>query len=477
MALNDYFIEKLNKAFPFKPTQDQSKLFEHLAKFISISEPTNTDYSDILIINGYAGTGKTSAISALVQVLEIVDRPYKLLAPTGRSAKVLSGYAGKSAHTIHKQIYRQKSVLVGNFVLAPNKLTDCIIIVDEVSLITTLSGDNTFGSGNLLEDLIMYVRQGKRNKLILMGDSGQLPPIGLERSPALDINEMTFYGNCDYCELKAVVRQSQESGILYNATVLRFMQLAKSIGDSANSLALPKFDFESFPDIEKITGNELIECINDAYERYGEEDTVILCRSNKRANRYNAGIRATVLFREEQLTSGDRLMVVKNCYQFLDKIPELDFIANGDVAELLSIKNHEDRYGLHYADARLRFPDYKDVEIDAKVILDTLTSERASLDQTQYKALWDGINKDYAHITTKSKRYKSIREDKYYNALQIKFSYAVTGHKSQGGQWKAVFIDNPFWKPDVTIDEIKWFYTAITRAIQKVYLVNFPNEI
>lgn len=465
MSQKDFIYNKCIQNFRFEASADQQELFKKLSEFL-----LQYDETDIMIVNGYAGTGKTSAISAFVKTLKELELPYILMAPTGRAAKVLANYTGETSLTIHKQIYRQKSLsdAQAQFSLNYNKQRDTIYIVDESSLITIDSGASIFGTGNLLDDLMSFVRSGEGNKIIFMGDDAQLPPIGLDHSPALSSLYMSGFGPVLDVRLKEVLRQSKDSGILYNATLLR-----KSI--VTNELFKPKFDTKNYEDIFMIKGGDLIETLSDNISKYGIEEVAVLCRSNKRANRYNAGIRSSVLYCEERLTRGDRLMVVKNSYQFLEDVPEIDFIANGDVAELIRIKNYEERYGLHFADATLSFPDYNDVEIDAKIILDTLDSETASLSSEQSRALYEGVYADYEHIPTKSKRNKAIREDSFYNALQIKYSTAITTHKSQGGQWKAVFIDNPFWRPEITLDDLKWLYTAITRATEKLYLVNFPD--
>ena len=407
-----------------------------------------------------------------------------LLAPTGRAAKVLAGYAGQPAFTIHKHIYRQKSVGgdgFGQFSLAPNKDKDTLFVVDEVSLIGIDSGQQqsfaAFGSGNLLDDLITFVRSGIGCKVILIGDAAQLPPVGLDASPALSKDYMTMMGGVGFAELTTVVRQQQESGILHNATHIRNLIEELECGPGLMELEELCLETSGFDDVERITGGELIEKISDAYGRYDEDETVILCRSNKRAIKYNLGIRSTVQFKEERLVRGDKLMIVKNCYQFVDGLKDLDYIANGDIAKLVRISKFEERYGLHFAEARISFPDYDDQEIVAKVILDTLESESASLSYEQSNMLYQGVNEDYSHITAKKKRYEAVREDKYYNALQLKYANAITCHKSQGGQWRCVFIDNAFWQDELTVDDLKWLYTALTRATEKVYLVNFKDEL
>jgi exodeoxyribonuclease-5 len=431
------------------------------------------DEFPILVVRGYAGTGKTTAISAFIKVLKDLKYKYILLAPTGRAAKVLSNYSGVQAKTIHKQIYRQKSLAdkEANFRIDFNKSRDTVYIVDEASLITIGTGmeSTIFGSGDLLEDLITYIRQNPGNRLILMGDSAQLPPIGMDESPALDFDYISQYAPLRAVTLRDVVRQAGESGILFNATRLR-EQIERGDTDA------PVFRCEGFDDFRRLQGGELIEELDGAISKYGLDEVVVLCRSNLRANKYNMGIRQTVLFMEEQLTRGDKLMIVKNCYQFLENVPELDFIANGDVAELVRIGGYEERYGLNFAQATLRFPDYDDVEIEAKVVLDTLNSVSPSLDREQQKALFEGVYADYEEVTVRKKRMEKVREDKYYNALQIKYATAITGHKSQGGQWKCVFVDNSLWKDDISMDDLKWLYTAITRGVEKVYLVNFKDK-
>ena len=334
-----------------------------------------------------------------------------------------------------------------------------------------------FGTGNLLEDLITFVRTGTDCKAILIGDSAQLPPIGLDASPALSRDYMAMMGGTVFAQLSTVVRQQKESGILYNATLLR--QLISELDYGSGSIDICDLGMETIPfdDVERIRGGELIEKIGDAYSTYGEDDTVILCRSNKRAIKYNLGIRSTVQYKEERLVRDDKLMIVKNCYQFVENLKNVPYIANGDIAKLQKITKFEDRYGLHFAEARLSFPDYDDQEITAKVILDTLESESASLTYEQSNMLYQGVNEDYAHIKGKKKRYEEVREDKYFNALQLKYANAITCHKSQGGQWRCVFIDNPFWQEELTVDDLKWLYTALTRATEKVYLVNFKDEL
>lgn len=468
------FISKL----AYQPTSCQDALLRKVADFVS------SDEDDILVVNGYAGTGKTTAVSAVISLLKEYKTKCVLLAPTGRAAKVLSSYAGQQAYTIHKHIYRQKSVGgdgFGQFSLAPNKDKETLFVVDEVSLIGIDAGlqqsTASFGSGNLLEDLISFVRSGVECKVILIGDAAQLPPVGLDASPALLKDYMAMMGGVSFAELSTVVRQQQESGILYNATKVRQLISEMEYGPGVMDIFDLQLEVDGFDDVDRIGGGDLIEKISDAYATYGEDDTIILCRSNKRAIKYNLGIRSTVQFKEERLVRDDKLMIVKNCYQFVENLENVDYIANGDIAKLCKISKFEDRYGLHFAEARLSFPDYDDQEIVAKVILDTLESESASLTYEQSNMLYQGVNEDYAHFTTKKKRYEAVREDKYYNALQLKYANAITCHKSQGGQWKCVFIDNAFWQDALTVDDLKWLYTALTRATEKVYLVNFKDEL
>ena len=478
MGHSDFLLDRFLSRLSFDPTPCQDSLLRKVADFVS------SDDNDILVVNGYAGTGKTTAVSAVISVMKEFQTKCVLLAPTGRAAKVLSSYSGQPAFTIHKHIYRQKSVGgdgFGQFSLFPNKDKQTLFIVDEVSLIGIDAGQQqsttSFGSGNLLEDLISFVRGGVECKLILIGDSAQLPPVGLDASPALMKDYMKVFSGVDFAQLTTVVRQRHESGILYNATLIRQLQAELEYGPGMMDICDLGLETTQFADIERISGGELIEKIGDAYSTYDEDDTIILCRSNKRAIKYNLGIRSTVQYKDERLVRDDKLMIVKNCYQFLDGVEGMDYIANGDIAKLQKISKFEERYGLHFAEARISFPDYDDQEIVAKVILDTLDSESASLTYEQSNMLYQGVNEDYSHITTKKKRYEAVREDKYYNALQLKYANAITCHKSQGGQWRCVFSDNPFWQEELTVDDLKWLYTAITRATEKVYLVNFKDEL
>lgn len=464
--IREHIENQIEKNLDFFPTSEQKGLISRLSEFIFAPD------SEIFLLKGYAGTGKTSMVAALVQCLKILKKDTVLLAPTGRAAKVLSLYAGTQAYTIHKKIYRQKSLgEASEFSLAYNGHKDAVFIVDEASMIAGNSYEQSvFGSGNLLEDLMSYVKSGKRCKIVMVGDNAQLPPVGFALSPALDADRLEYYGKCAGMELTEVVRQTNESGILFNAT-----QIRKQI--ETNDIRLPKFKID-FPDVELLSGVDLIETLSDAYGKYGQEETIIICRSNKRANKYNEGVRNRIFFMEEAIASGDRIMIVKNNYQSLKDIEEIDFIANGDMATIRRIRKYYDRYDLHFADMALEFSDYNNIEIDSRAILDTLSLESASLSADDSKQLFYNIAEDYGHIVNRKERIKAIRADPFFNALQIKFAYAITCHKSQGGQWECVFLDCP-WFPDdkLTIEDLRWFYTAVTRASKKLYLVNFKAEM
>jgi exodeoxyribonuclease-5 len=393
-----------------------------------------------------------------------------LLAPTGRAAKVLAGYAGKSAYTIHRKIYRQKTQNdpTSTFVLAPNDAYDTLFIVDEASVISNENQGTLFGSGKLLDDQLQLVRSGTRCKQLITGDAAQLPPVHSPFSPAL---QRSSYRQCASANLTEVVRQAAASGILHNATRLR-----EHIEN--NHPVMPVMQCKGFTDIEPISAQEVSEKLSEAYSRYGERETVVICRSNKRANIYNTGIRTHLLGREDELVRGDRVMVVKNCYQFVEDTDKMDFIANGDIAELVSIRRHEARYGFHFARAELRFPDYDEVEITAKIMLDTLHVETAALDEEKQRQLYEAVAATYTQLPNKRERYRAVREDPYYNALQLRYANAITCHKAQGGQWSAVFLDYPFRKGmQPTLEDLRWLYTAFTRATQHLYLVNFDPAV
>ena len=467
--LNTYIAGQIYAKISFETTFSQKKVVEKLSEWISSS-----DYEQIFILNGYAGTGKTTLIAAFVAVLEQMGIKSILLAPTGRAAKVLARYSNRQAHTIHKRIYRERTNAdyETKFSLDFNKEHGAVFIVDEASMLSDSAGDGQiFGSGSLLDDLIKYVRSGKECRLLLVGDNAQLPPVGADYSPALDESVMQGYGDVVYSSMDDVVRQDIDSGILFNATMLRCM-IESDIDE------VPQFDMQ-FPDFEAIGGLDIMEKLQDAYDKYGSDETIIITRSNKRANRYNEGVRRYNLSAEEAIESGDRLMVVKNNYHYTERIENcpMSFIANGDIALLKRIRRFEEFYGFRFADAVLSFGDYNDTEIECKILLDTINSESPSLTREESRRLFDEVEQDYLDIRSKIKRYKEIRENPHYNAVQVKFAYAVTCHKAQGGQWSAVFIDRClFGDEPMSKDMLRWLYTAITRATDKVYLVNFDDR-
>ena len=450
-------------------TFSQKKIIEKLSSWLA-----DEDYSRIFLLNGYAGTGKTTLISATVSALKELGIKTILLAPTGRAAKVLSHYSNAPALTIHKRIYRERSTTgyESKFSLDFNKERGAVFIVDEASMLSSGGSEgNIFGSGDLLNDLVEYVRSGKECRLMLVGDDAQLPPVGSDLSPALDPISLTHYGDVEYATMDEVVRQSSDSGILFNATMIRCM-LENRIHE------IPRLRC-SFPDFKSINGGELLETLQECYDRYGRDETIVITRSNKRANRYNEGIRRYNLSAEEEIESGDMLMIVKNNYHYAehDKESPMSFVANGDVVRLKRIRRFEEFYGFRFIDALIEFPDYDNYGMDVKIMLDTLASESPSLTQEQSRALFDEVEKDYLDIKSKAKRYKEIRENKFFNAMQVKFSYAVTCHKAQGGQWSAVFIDRCiFGDEPMSKDMLRWLYTAITRATERVYLVNFDER-
>ncbi|OUQ53793.1 ATP-dependent endonuclease [Alistipes sp. An116] len=452
----------------FETTPGQKKIIEKLSEYLSES-----DTSKIFVLNGYAGTGKTTLVAALVGALKELGIKTVLLAPTGRAAKVLAQYSQEKALTIHKRIYRQRTNAdyESKFSLSPNLEKGAVFIVDEASMLSdTASSGALFGSGSLLSDLVDYVRSGRGCRLILVGDSAQLPPVGSDFSPALDPTTMSAYGEVVYGTMDEVVRQESESGILFNATLVRCM-LENGI------CTTPHFEM-NYPDIEAVEGGEFLEKLQDCYERYGRDETIVITRSNKRANRYNEGIRRNVLYAEEEIESNDMLMVVKNNYYFPEHTENcpMNFIANGDIARLKRLRRFEDFYGFRFAEALLSFPDYDDTELECKILLDTLTSESPSLTREESTRLFYEVEKDYTDIRSKLKRFREIRENPHYNALQVKFSYAVTCHKAQGGQWRAVFVDRClFGDEPMTRDLLRWLYTALTRATEKLYLVNFDS--
>lgn len=451
------------------PTDDQSAALKKLASYIC---ENNND--TIFLLTGYAGTGKTSVISSVVKTLDLLRMRSVLMAPTGRAAKVLASYAGKPAFTIHKKIYRQKSSKdgFGSFMLDRNISKDTWFIVDESSMISNNSSDTSlFGSGKLLDDLVEYVYSGRECKLILVGDSAQLPPVGSALSPALDPSALGQYGfGLVTAELRQVVRQSETSGVLMNATSVR-LQIEE------NNLVHPSINCNDYKDVIKLGGNELIDELSASYGSCGLEGTIIVVNSNKQANRYNEGIRSRIFFREEEISTGDIVMIVKNNYSLLEEDEKgPGFIANGDIAEVRKIRKYEEHYGFRFADMTLYFPDY-DFEVESKVMIDVLHLDTPSLPAEKNKELFQNVLADYQHIKARRKQYEAVRNDKWFNALQIKFAYAVTCHKAQGGQWERVFIDQGmFNRNEISIDYLRWFYTSLTRATDKVYLVNFNEE-
>ena len=434
------------------------------------------DDRKVFLLCGYAGTGKTSLISALVRTMEQLERRTVLLAPTGRAAKVFSSYSGKSAHTIHKCIYRQKSIMdSATFTLSENRAQNTLFIVDEASMIS-----NDGSSGGLLDDLIEFVYSGRGCSMLLLGDTAQLPPVGETESPALTGSYLrSMFLNVTSVELKQVMRQLDGSGILYNATMLR-----QRIEED-DTYDLPSITLKGFADICNVQGEELIEAIEGCYNKAGVDETIILCRSNKRANVYNEGIRRRILYREEELSRGDMLMIVKNNYYWREQLgkedktllEKLDFIANGDMAEVIRVHGTEEMYGFRFADVTLSLIDYEDCEIDVKIMLDTLTSESPSLTREENERLFNAVWEDYPEIRSKRKRMEEIRKNPYYNALQVKYGYAVTCHKAQGGEWRRVFIDQGYIGEDmISPDYYRWLYTAFTRASEKLHLVNWKVQ-
>ncbi len=467
------FSTILLQHFPFEAKGGQRQLFTKLSAFIL---GKNSD--QIFVIKGYAGTGKTTIVRSLVQSLPAVNGKTVLLAPTGRAAKVLSNYTKKQAYTIHKKIYYRKPENDGGlaFTLQQNLHTDTIFVVDEASMISSSGGLNDngfFGGGSLLDDLIRYVFSGTNCKLIFIGDTAQLPPVGLDVSPALDIDflKASYYFQVDWLELTEVVRQTENSGILTNATAIR-----NQINEDRNSK--PNFILNSFKDIVRLGGDELEDALNDAYNKYGAEDTMVISRSNKRANIFNQQIRARIRWQENELSSGDYMMVVKNNYFWLPEESKAGFIANGDIIQLMSIGKIQEMHGFRFADVRMRMIDYPDEpELETRLLLDTIMSESPALSQTENKRLYESVSADYGDIADKRLRLKKVKEDGFFNALQVKFSYAVTCHKAQGGQWPCVFVEQGYLTDEmINTEYLRWLYTAVSRASEKLYLVNFNKD-
>jgi len=475
---NEILASEIKENYPFSPTSGQETAIGLLSLFVC-SEGERKAF----LLKGYAGTGKTTLVGTLVRTLRRHNVRVILLAPTGRAAKVFSSYSGSEACTIHKKIYRQKSILdSSSFQLDRNFHEDTLFIVDEASMISNQGLQGAmFGSGRLLDDLISYVFQGRNCRLLLMGDDSQLPPVGETESPALSSEVLSGYGLevLEYC-LDSVMRQMQESGILYNATVLRKYTVNPFMTDCF------RFRAEGFRDVSRISGDELIECLRTCYSRDGMDETMVLCRSNRRAIIYNNGIRNSILDREDELTRGDSLMIVKNNYYWIENLlakGEIDsyqrfpsFIANGDIAVIRRVRRQRELYGFRFEDAVLSFPDYDDFEMETTLLLDTLHSESPSLTREESDKLFNNVVEDYAEIPSSKERMKKLRKNRYYNALQVKYAYAVTCHKAQGGQWKNIFIDQGY-VPENGRDEeyYRWLYTALTRATERVYLVNWPE--
>lgn len=478
------FVDAICVEFGFEPTYDQRKAMETFAHFLADRSPNAA-----MVLRGSAGTGKTSLAGAMVRTLHRFGQKLMLLAPTGRAAKVFALGSGLPAFTIHRRIYREKAYqgIDGVFNLNENRHHSMLFVVDEASMVSSMStGDNAFGSGSLLDDLIKYVYSGDNCRLLLIGDSAQLPPVGEDEAPALNAEVLSGYGLTVYeCDLTEVLRQSQDSGILYNATFIRRL----ITHDEATEL--PRIRLNGFADITLMPGNELVDSLATSYSRVGTDETIVVSRSNKRANIYNQGIRSQVLDRDEALCTGDMLMIVRNNYfwtesfqaevrkgspeEATESVPA--FLANGDRARVLRVRNVRELYGFHFADVWLLFPDYDNFEMQTTVIMDSLTTDAPALTREQNEALFHRVMEDYADLPTKPDRLRALRKDIYFNALQVKFAYAVTCHKAQGGQWQHVYLDQGYMTDDMlTPDYIHWLYTAFTRATEKLYLVNWPEN-
>ena len=511
--VNDEIKYRIRQSLGFPPTREQERAIGVFADFL-----VDAGSRTAMILRGSAGTGKTTLAAAIVRALTSLGQKLVLLAPTGRAAKVFSLYAGSAAYTIHRRIYRQKS-LEGGFTLNFNSARDTLFIADEASMIANQGlGESAFGSGRLLDDLVEFVYGLDNNcRMLLIGDPAQLPPVGETESPALSASVLRSYG-MTVCEadLSEVLRQSQESGILFNATKIRSLSHSGEASPTGGGLAgAPIISLAGFTDVNVVPGDELIESLATSYSRTGIDDTIVITRSNKRANIYNQGIRSTVLDRDEELCRGDRLMVVKNNYSLPltpsrrgESLPlapsrrggneaspsggglegwggkkasptggglEGAFIANGDIAVVQRIRNVHEQHGFRFAEVTLSFPDYDDYELTATVLLDTLTSESPSLTREQQQQLYSRVMEDYADVPFKADRLKKLKEDRYYNALQVKFAYAVTCHKAQGGQWSHVYIDQGYMTDDMLgPDYLHWLYTAFTRATDRLFLINWP---
>lgn len=466
------FSSDILSVFPFEPTKGQKELAERLEVFIADKDPRG-----VFVLKGYAGTGKTSFVSAMVKILPLIRKKAVLLAPTGRAAKVLSGYAGQPAWTIHKRIYFQRMGRDGSIslVLQKNLYRNALFIVDEASMIAGShpEKDHMFSSRNLLDDLMEYVDEGESCKLLLIGDSAQLPPVGMPVSPALDLELLKSRYNLKIyqCELTEVMRQSLESGILFNATRMRDII-------ASGKVSFPLFNLYNRHDIIRITGEDLEDLLHTAFSSAEHAETVVVCRSNKRANMFNREIRNRILFMENEISSGDFLMVVRNNYFWLEAQSGPGFIANGDIIEVLRIQQTEELYGFRFADVTIRLVDYPDEPtLDVKILLDVLMADTPALTDEAQKRLFGFVLDEFNDIPQRALRMEKVRTNPYYNALQVKFSYALTCHKTQGGQWQHVFIDQGYLKEDmIDYEYLRWLYTALTRATRKVYLLGFQDK-
>ena len=470
MSIFDVFLEKIGQKLSFMPNSSQENALKMIARFVV--EPSLNDR--IFVLKGYAGTGKTSLVGALVKTMSEMNMRTVLMAPTGRAAKVFSLMADKTAMTIHKTIYRQRKFNVDfeGFQLMDNRQSGTLFICDEASMISTLNERSPFGTGNLLDDLIEYVYSGNQCRLMMIGDTAQLPPVGQKRSPALEIDVLRGYGlDVLSAELTEVARQQLDSGILANATMLRDM-LSRGQTDS-----LPRIMCRDYPDVRRVDGYELLEALSSSYHRQGLDETIIVTRSNMRANKFNQGVRNQILEREEELSPGDRLLVVKNNYYWGKQFDNLPFIANGDVVIVRRVHETVERYGFRFAELEIALPDY-DIETDAVVLLNTLASDGPSLTVEDQQRLFANVMADYCHIPSQRDRIKAVKDNRYFNALQIKYGYCVTCHKSQGGQWEDVYLDLGYINPEhLGIDFYRWMYTAFTRARQTLYLVNMSDDM
>lgn len=469
--LSSFISDQIKACFSHVPTPSQHDVIQKMGDLI-----TSDSLRPVLIIDGYAGSGKTALMRAFCQVAGQMEMNIELMAPTGRAAKVLSSFTGLPAHTIHKRIYRQDIVLDFNsgFSLNYNRSLGAVFIVDEASMISnSMTGDTEFGSGRLLEDLLDFVFSRPHCKLILMGDSAQLPPVGSDIGPALSAAFLEGMGlDVQRCLLTDVVRQQKESSILKNSLILRDL-----IFSDERRSGYPHLNLDGAVDVERISGADLIETISGCYDKYGVENTMVVTRSNKRASQYNLGIRNSILFKEEAIVRGDLLMVMKNNYFWLREEKNGDFIANGDIAEIVRINGYNELYGHRFADVSVEFIDNNNREVDLKILIDTIASDAPKLTFAEEEQFYNTVMEDYQDLTSVRKRVEAIRGNEYYNALQVKFAYALTCHKAQGGQWDAVFIDLGYVTEEMMdANFYKWLYTAITRASKKLYLVNFKDE-